>query len=294
LRQRLIGAARLDTEVPDMTDQAGELARLLAERFEDAGELDTSFASAAHVRMAAHASIRDWADRPLARGMLDTLAAIALSSPTKSDMQSRDIVIVADPQRKAGLAALTASDAWIAAAPALLVFCGNHRRQRQIAEWRGVEFANDHLDWFFNAAVDASIALASFIVAAEAAGLGCCPISQIRNRAAEVSGFLELPERVFPVAGLAVGWPAGSGRISPRLPLSLTVHADGYHDAGDEVTRGYDQWRHARQPYRRQRRARDLGHVDFYGWSEDKARQYSVPERADFGAYIRNRGFRLD
>jgi len=281
-----------------MADRAGELARLLAERFQDAGTLDTSFASEAHVRMAAHVSIRDWADRPLARGMLDTLAAIALSSPTKSDMQSRDILIVTDAQRKAGLAALTAPDAWIADAPALLVFCGNHRRQRQIADWRGVAFANDHLDWFFNAAVDASIVLGSFIVAAEAAGLGCCPISQIRNRAAEVSAFLDLPERVFPVAGLAVGWPGGEGRISPRLPLSLTVHADGYRDAGDDATRaaidGYDHWRHERQPYRRQRRARDLGTADFYGWSEDKARQYSVPDRADFGAYVRARGFKLD
>ena len=33
--------------------------------------------------------------------------------------------------------------------------------------------------------------------------------------------------------------------------------------------------------------------VAFYGWSEDKARQYSVPERADFGTYIREKGFSL-
>jgi nitroreductase/FMN reductase [NAD(P)H] len=281
-----------------MADQAGKLSRLLAERFQDAGELDTGFANDTHVRMAAHVSIRDWADRPLPRGMLDTLAAIALSSPTKSDMQSRDILVITDPERRAGLAPLIAPDPWIAAAPALLVFCGNHRRQHQVAGWRGVAFANEHLDWFFNAAVDASIVLGSFIVAAEAAGLGCCPISQIRNRAEAVSAFLDLPERVFPVAGLAVGWPAGEGRITPRLPLSLTVHADGYRDDGDQATRaaidGYDQWRHDRQPYRRQRRVRDLGSADFYGWSEDKARQYSVPERADFGAYIRARGFKLD
>jgi len=31
-----------------------------------------------------------------------------------------------------------------------------------------------------------------------------------------------------------------------------------------------------------------------YGWSEDKARQYSKPERADFGAFVRAKGFRLD
>ena len=32
----------------------------------------------------------------------------------------------------------------------------------------------------------------------------------------------------------------------------------------------------------------------FYGWSEDKARQYGVPQRADFGAFVRKKGFCLD
>ena len=30
-----------------------------------------------------------------------------------------------------------------------------------------------------------------------------------------------------------------------------------------------------------------------YGWSEDKARQYSVPERHNFGPFIRGHGFGL-
>ena len=30
--------------------------------------------------------------------------------------------------------------------------------------------------------------------------------------------------------------------------------------------------------------------VAFYRWSEDKARQYFVPERADFGAFISESG----
>ena len=47
------------------------------------------------------------------------------------------------------------------------------------------------------------------------------------------------------------------------------------------------------QPYRKQRYADRYANVDFYGWSEDKARQYSVPERADFGEFIRKKGFSL-
>jgi nitroreductase/FMN reductase [NAD(P)H] len=34
--------------------------------------------------------------------------------------------------------------------------------------------------------------------------------------------------------------------------------------------------------------------VPFYGWSEDKARQYGVPQRTDFGAFVRGKGFKLD
>ena len=31
-----------------------------------------------------------------------------------------------------------------------------------------------------------------------------------------------------------------------------------------------------------------------YGWSDDKARQYADPQRADWGAFIRSKGFNLD
>ena len=50
-------------------------------------------------------------------------------------------------------------------------------------------------------------------------GLGCCPISVIRNHADAVAEILGLPDKVFPVAGLCVGYPAAAGHISMRLPL---------------------------------------------------------------------------
>jgi nitroreductase/FMN reductase [NAD(P)H] len=183
---------------------------------------------------------------------------------------------------------------WIANAPVFLVFCGNNRRIRQIGEWRGKPFANEHLDHFMNAAVDAGIVMTSFIRAAEAVGLGCCPISAVRNQPEATSRLLDLPAGVFPVAGLCVGYPAEEGRITPRLSLQVTVHTDRYDEAGvKEKIEAYDRRRDAVLPYRRQRNAERFGKADFYGWSEDKARQYAVPERADFGAFIRSKGFSL-
>jgi nitroreductase/FMN reductase [NAD(P)H] len=145
-------------------------------------------------------------------------------TPSKSDLQQRDILIVEDAAIRARINALLKDQDWIPGCPHLLVFLGNNRRQGQVHAWRGHTFANDHFDAFFNATVDVAIALEAFVGAAEAAGLGCCPISVIRNHAEEVSGLLGLPDHAFPVAGLGVGIPATPAFVSARLPLGLTVH----------------------------------------------------------------------
>jgi nitroreductase/FMN reductase [NAD(P)H] len=252
-----------------------------------------------HRQLAARGVARAFTAEPVPYDLLHRLCALALCSPTKSDLQQRDIIIVDDAALKerilAPLAEGPTGQPWLNHVPALLIFCGSNRRQRLWHEWRGIPFANDHLDAFFNAAVDAGIALSAFVLAAEAQGLGTCPISVIRNRAAEVSELLKLPQHVFPVAGLGVGWPAAAPKQSMRLPLDVTVHRNAYREDGlRDAIKDYDRRREAAQPYREQRYVETFGKAARYGWSEDKARQYAVPERADFGAYIRARGFRLD
>jgi len=245
--------------------------------------------------MANRRVVRRYSDKPLDPALLDTLCAVALSAPSKSDLQQADIVVVTDKAQREKLQALIPENPWAAAGPALLVFCGNNRRHRLLFEWRGRPFVNDHLDPFFNAAVDAGIVLATFIAAADRVGLGTCPISQIRNQAARVSEVLGLPQHVFPVAGLGVGWPSFEGVMSPRLGLDVSIHRDRYDEAGlKEKVEAYDRRRNDTQPYKSQRFVEKFGEDTAYGWSEDKARQYSVPERADFGAFVRAKGFNLD
>ncbi|MEM6971607.1 MAG: nitroreductase family protein [Pseudomonadota bacterium] len=274
------------------------LAAALARRFQD-GARDVPAGLVSNpvlAGIAARGSCRHFTPDPVPLAVLETLAAVALSAPSKSDLQQRDILIVDDPDLMAALKALLAAQAWIAAAPALVVFCANNQRQRLIHDWRGRHFANDHLDAFFNASVDAGIALATFVTAAESAGLGTCPISTIRNEATAVSDLLALPDHVFPVAGLAVGYPLHpSPRISMRLPLGQTIHRNRHSEAGlRKAVEAYDRARDAAQPYGQQRATEVFGTADYYPWSEEKTRQYALPERADFGAFIRRRGFNLD
>jgi len=245
-------------------------------------------------RMAEHCSHRKWTPRPVEPELMRALFACALSAPSKSDLQQTDIVEIADQKLRGAIVDLIDDMPWIMEAPVFLVFCGNNRRLRLFSESRGKPFPNDHLDQFFNAACDAAIIMANFIRAAEAVGLGCCPISHVRNHADRVSELLGLPKWVFPFAGLCVGYPERGNRITPRLPLGVTVHTDRYDESRlAELVGQYDQRRNTVQPYGKQRDAKRFGTIENYGWSEDKARQYAVSERENFGAFVRAQGFDL-
>ncbi|HZP76461.1 MAG TPA: nitroreductase family protein [Pseudolabrys sp.] len=268
----------------------------LEQRFGEKLHVDPALAGLNEIaRIAGHGTHRAYLDKPINEELLRLLCACALSAPSKSDLQQTDILILRDKAKRETVAGLIPDMPWIAAAPAFLVFLANGRRLTEISRLRGKPFANDHLDAFFNAAVDAGIVLSSFIRAAESVGLRCCPISVIRDHVTAVSKLLELPPRVVPVAGLCVGWPQGDVGIVPRLPLALTLHEDRFDDR-DLASQldAYDKRRAGLRPYRAQRQPERFGKAALYGWSEDKARQYADPQRADFGAYVRAQGFKLD
>ncbi len=281
--------------MPD-PNAAATIMQVLDERFGERLAVDPDLAGLDTLaRLAARRVHRRWTERPVDPALLRLLCACALSSPSKSDLQQGDIVVVHDRAKRRAISSLIPDMPWMDQAPVFLVFCGNGSRMPKISALRGKPYPNDHLDAFFNSVVDGAIVMTAFIAAAEAVGLGCVPISVIRDHARVVAEQLALPPRVVPIAGLCVGWPDGPGRLSPRLSLDTRVHVDRYDESNltaqlDE----YDQRRHTRAPFGRQRKPETWGEVPFYGWSEDKARQYAEPQRADFGAFVRAIGFKLD
>ncbi len=180
--------------------------------------------------------------------------------------------------------------------PVFLVFCADPRRLERIDEMRGRPQPNRDIEGFLNASVDAALAMQTFIFTIEAIGLGCCPISVIRNKLPLVVEVLKLPDGVFPVAGLCVGYPADEGHVSMRRPPSVTIHTDEYKtEVVEPGIDAYDRARHERHALKReqQRNPAKFGYADFYGWSEDKARQAAEPEGAAFAEYIRRTWFRF-
>jgi nitroreductase len=279
-----------------MPDLAQSIQAALSARFGERLDVDPALPGLDELsRIAARRVHRRWLPREVEPGLLRLLCACALSAPSKSDLQQGDILIIREKAKRQTIGALLPEMPWLPDAPVFLVFLANGRRLPRIAQLRGKPFPNDHLDLFFNATVDAAIVLATFLRAAEAVGLGCCPISMIRDHARVISDMLALPDKVVPIAGMCVGWPAEASGITARLPLGLTVHEERF-DEGDLAAQidSYDRRRAGSRPYRNQREPERFGQAEFYGWSEDKARQYASPLRADFGAFVRDKGFHLD
>jgi len=239
---------------------------------------------------------RRFAARPVPDALVRLLLGAAFSASSKSDFQQASVIWVRDRGRRDRLAALVPDMPWIGDAPEFLVFCGDAHRLERIGRMRRHANENGTLEGFFNASIDAALVLQTFILAAETAGLGCCPISVIRNHANAVAEILIMPEKVFPVAGLCVGYPAAAGYVSMRLPLEATLHIDHYDDRRlGEAVDAYDRRRDARySPPREQQRSPEVfGYAPFYGWSEDKARQATQPEGQDFPGFLRRGGFAL-
>jgi nitroreductase/FMN reductase [NAD(P)H] len=277
-------------------DIAESIRTVLFERFGEQFAVDPRLAGLdALARIAGHRSHRRYAPRAVAPDLLRLLCACALSAPSKSDLQQADIVLVDDRAIRRAIVATIPDMPWILDAPVFLVFAANGARLPALSGLRGKPFPNDHLDQFFNATVDAAIVMTTFINAAATVGLGCCPISAIRDHPDVVSDALNLPDRIIPVAGLCAGWPAQAGEVTPRLSLRTTLIEDAYaaRDLTEEID-AYDRRRAALRPYRRQRNVASWGETQPYGWSEDKARQYAESTRSDFGRFVRGKGFCLD
>lgn len=243
-----------------------------------------------------HRTQRRYTDDPIPPDRLELIFAAALSSPSKSDLQQVSIIRVTDMEKRRAIGANLPSMPWIVEAPEFFVFCGDTRRIRRVTELRGKSYENDTLDTVLNTIVDAALVMQGFITAAAALGYGTCPISHIRDHMAFVGDLLELPDYVFPVAGLCLGAPSAEGFVSLRLPASATVHENAYDD--DKMESEVDSYDRRRDavfsiPEEKYKAIDRFGAPDFYGWSEDKARMMASADPVTLRDYLTAKGFAL-
>ena len=276
-----------------------KFSKLVADRY--AEEIDLDFSKiqekATLKSILSRRSIRKFLNKPISKELLTLLLAASQSAPSKSNLQQYSILVIQDTSIKTEISNLIGNTKWALTAPVFLLFLADIRRNIKISNDRGYKHKNNNVDTFMNGVIDAALSMQSMIISSEAMGLGVCPISMIRNIIQEVKFICNLPKGVFPIAGLAVGWPDEKAPVSLRLPQDIVTHVDTYkEDNLSQKINEYDERVFKIAPISEEKQR----HVDLYGiaekgtWSENISRQLSVPERENFKKWLKGHGINLE
>lgn len=128
----------------------------------------------------------------------------------------------------------------IKSAPVVLTFCADFRRFCKYCQERNAEPGYDNLMSFLNAAMDTLLVAQTFCTLAEEAGLGICYLGTTTYNPQMIIDALHLPELVFPITTVTVGYPAESPKQVDRLPIEGIIHEESYHDyTAEDINRLY-------------------------------------------------------
>lgn len=233
----------------------------------------------------AHRSIRKFTDQPLSEGQLERIITAGQCAATSSFLQGATIIRVSNPESRQKLAAYAGNQPYVASAAEFLVFCADLRRAGSCCERYEKPFSGDYTEHFIIATVDAALLAQNVVVAAESEGLGICYIGGLRNNPREVSDLLQLPQGVYPVFGLCLGYPDQDPEVKPRLPLQVILKQETYNDDADvSLIDEYDE--QVREYYRTR-----TGGGHGICWSEQVASLLSEKARPHMRGFLAEQGF---
>ncbi|GMV69485.1 MAG: hypothetical protein AMXMBFR76_19240 [Pseudomonadota bacterium] len=155
-----------------------------------------------------HSVRRYRSEQPVSREQLHAILEVACAAPSAGDLQSYRIAIATAPEQRLALQAAAGQQAFLAEAPACLVFCADAERAASRYGERGA---------MLYALQDATIAASYTQLAAVAAGLASAWVGDFDEAA--VRAALNIPSELRPIALIAIGTAAEVPEETPRRPL---------------------------------------------------------------------------
>lgn len=200
-------------------------------------------------------SIRRYEREAIPQETMDFIYKAVENTPTSYNGQQFSVIDIDDQALKEELYALT-NQKQLKTCNRLLIFLSDYNKISLLAEKKGLEMPafTDTMDGVTIGIIDASLAMMSAVVAAEACGLGTNCVGYLRTvDPAKVAELLKLPKGVFVVCGLALGIPREHPDLKPKQPTSLVFHKNHYRqdtdkmveelEAYDEVVKHYNATR---------------------------------------------------
>lgn len=189
-------------------------------------------------------SVRAYEDRAIPDEARDQILRAAVRAPTAGNMMLYSIVDVRDQAAKGVLARTCDNQPFIARAPLVLLFLADWQRWldyftvsgvEDLCERRGEPLRKPQEGDLLVACCDALIAAQSAVVAAESLGIGSCYIGDIMENFEAHRDLFGLPEYVFPICLLCLGYPTAAQKRRPlasRFRSEFIVSVDRYRRLG--------------------------------------------------------------
>ncbi len=235
-----------------------------------------------------HRSIRKFSDKPIDQSTVNTIISAGQAAATSSNVQATTVIQVSNPDTREQLATAAGGQKYVASASVFLVFCADLNRSAQACALQGGSFSKGMTEHFIIATVDVALFAQNCTIAAESLGMGICYIGGLRNNPADVSTLLNLPENVYPVFGLCLGYPEQDPEVKPRLPIETVLMQEQYNAAAlAPGIAAYDE--HIREYYR----SRTGGKKDSC-WSEEMKALVGKESRPHMRGFLHSKGFTME
>jgi FMN reductase [NAD(P)H] len=180
------------------------------------------------------ASCRSFLEKPIPDDVLQAILEAGIHSATGGNLQPYSIIKITDAATKQELDKLCGDQVFVATAPVDLLFCIDFHRLQRWAQLKKAPFAaNRSFRHFWISFQDTIIAAQSICTAADALGLGSVYVGTVLECMRELRVMFKLPDGVFPVVLLSLGYPKAYPSPKKKLGTSTVVHNGQYRDLPD-------------------------------------------------------------
>lgn len=189
-------------------------------------------------------SVRRYEREPIPAETMELIYKAVENTPTSYNGQQFSVIDIDDQEMKEKLYELT-NQKQLKTCNRLLIFCSDYNKIKLLADKKGFDvppFTNT-MDGVTIGIIDASLAMMSAVVAAQAAGLGSNCVGYLRTvDPAKVAELLKLPKGVFVVCGLALGVPREHPDLKPKEPHSLVFHKNHYRQDNESMVKELEEY----------------------------------------------------
>lgn len=181
------------------------------------------------------ASCRNFSDEKIPSDVLQLVLTAGVHAPTAGNLQPYSIIKIEKKEAKEKIANLCDGQRFIEEAPVVLLFCIDWWRNGRWAKLEVAPFtATSSFRHFWTSMQDTVICAQNICTAADSLGLGSVYVGSVLECFAELRDLLKLPDAVFPVVLLCLGYPKTRPPPQKKLGVELLVHSEQYRELGDE------------------------------------------------------------